>query len=131
MLRVLHEKFQDDAVRIFVTAWLIYAAFWNPWLQSSMTYNFLDAAVSFVDTGRWEMAHPHFYDGKDTVTVNGRVVSAHPPGVALLVIPLYGFWRVTVSSVDTPDELQSFNPVIFLAVGASVLSVLVLPVVGL
>src|SRR5213594_2182381 len=128
MLRVLHEKFQDDAVRIFVTAWLIYAAFWNPWLQSSMTYNFLDAAVSFVDTGRWEMAHPHFYDGKDTVTVNGRVVSAHPPGVALLVIPLYGFWRVTVGPVDTPDEFQAFNAVLVLVVGATVSSLIVVQV---
>src|SRR5207245_10898311 len=84
MLRVLHEKFQDDAVRIFVTAWLVYAAFWNPWLQSSMTYNFLDAAVSFVDTGRSEMAHPHFYDGTDSVSVIRRVVSVDPAGVSLV-----------------------------------------------
>ena len=131
MLRVLHGKFQTDAVRIFVTAWLIYAVFWNPWLHSSMTWNFLDAAVSFVDTGRWEMVHPHFYDGKDTVTVNGRVVSAHPPGVALLVIPLYGFWRVTVGPVDTPDEFQAFNAVLVLVVGATVASLIVVQVLWL
>ena len=128
MLRVLHGKFQTDAVRIFVTAWLIYAVFWNPWLHSSMTWNFLDAAVSFVDTGRWEMVHPHFYDGKDTVTVNGRVVSAHPPGVAVLVIPLYGFWRVIVGPVDTPEAFQAFNAVLVLVVGATVSSLIVVQV---
>jgi len=119
---------RTDSGRIFLTAWLVYAAFWNPWLQSSMTWNFLDAAVSFVDTGRWEMAHPHFYDGKDTVTVNGRVVSAHPPGVAVFVIPLYGFWRVTVGPVDTPAEFQAFNAVLVLVVGATVASLIVVQV---
>ena len=128
MLRVLHGKFQTDAVRIFVTAWLIYAVFWNPWLHSSMTWNFLDAAVSFVETGRWEMAHPHFYDWKDTVTVNGRVVSNHPPGVAVLVIPLYGFWRVIVGPVDTPEAFQAFNAVLVLVVGATVSSLIVVQV---
>src|SRR5438445_1766841 len=101
MLRVLHEKFQDDAVRIFVTAWLVYAAFWNPWLQSSMTFNFLDAAVSFVDTGRWEMAHPQLYEGKDTATAKGRLVSAEPPGTAVLIMPFYLGWRFLVGQGDT------------------------------
>jgi len=123
--------FGSDARRIFVTAWLVYAAFWNPWLQSSMTFNFLDAAVSFVDTGRWEMAHPQFYEGKDTVTVNGRVVSAHPPGVAVLLIPLYGLWHHTVGPVDTPEEFQVFNAVLVLVVSTTISALIVVQVLWL
>src|SRR5437899_12046187 len=119
MLRVLHEKFQDDAVRIFVTAWLIYAAFWNPWLQSSMTYNFLDAAVSFVDTGRWEMAHSQFYEGKDTAVVHGRLVSGEPPGMAALVMPFYMGWRLLIGPVDTVEAFQAFNSVLALIIGTT------------
>src|SRR2546422_9520626 len=105
MLRVLHEKFQDDAVRIFVTAWLIYAAFWNPWLQSSMTYNFLDAAVSFVDTGRWEMAHPHFYGGKENGTDQRRGCFAPPPRLASLFVPLFCFCRCTPGPCGTAAHI--------------------------
>ncbi len=119
---------QTDSVRIFITAWLVYAAFWNPWLQSSMAYNFMDAAVSFVDTGRWEMAHAHLYGGYDTVTVNGRVVSNHPPGVAVLLIPLYGLWRNTIGPVDTPEEFQVFNAVLVLVLSASVSALVVVQV---
>ena len=110
---------RTDAARIFLTAWLAYAAFWNPWLQSSMTANFLDAAVSFVDTGRWEMAHPQFYEGKDTATINGRVVSAEPPGTAVLIMPLYLGWRFLVGPVDTPEAFQTLNGALALAVGAT------------
>jgi hypothetical protein len=128
MLRALQGKLQTDALRVFWTAWLIYAAFWNPWLQSSMTYNFLDAAVSFVDTGRWEMTHAYLYRGYDTVTVNGRVVSAHPPGVAVLLIPLYGLWRNTVGPVDTPEEFQVFNAALVLVLCASIAALIVVQV---
>jgi hypothetical protein len=119
---------QTDAARIFLTAWLVYAAFWNPWLQSSMTFNFLDAAVSFVDTGRWEMAHSDLYEKKDTVTVDGRIVSAHPPGVAVLLIPLYSLWRTTVGPVDTFEEFQAFNAALVLVLGASIAALIVVQV---
>src|SRR5207249_4617383 len=79
----------------------------------------------------WEMAHPHFYGWKDTVTVNGRVVSNHPPGVAVLVIPLYSLWRVTVGPVDTPEEFQAFNAVLVLVVGETVSSLIVVQMLWL
>jgi len=110
---------QTDSSRIFVTAWLVYAAFWNPWLQSSMTFNFLDAAVSFVDTGRWEMAHPQFYQWFDTATLPGRVVSAEPPGVAVVLLPLYWAWRSLFGLVDTVETFQQFNGAAALLVGAT------------
>ncbi len=110
---------RTDAARIFLTAWLVYAAFWNPWLQSSMTFNFLDAAVSFVDTGRWEMAHPQLYEGKDTAMANGRLVSAEPPGTAVLIMPLYLGWRFLVGPADTMDAFQALNGALALTVGAT------------
>jgi hypothetical protein len=119
---------RTDAGRIFLTAWLVYAAFWNPWLHSSMTWNFLDAAVSFVDTGRWEMTFSDLYDGKDTVTVNGRVISNHPPGVAVVVIPIYFLWRATVGPVATPEAFQVFNAVLVLVLGATVAACIVVQV---
>src|SRR5262249_61446491 len=85
---------RSDAARIFVTVLLVYAAFWNPWLQFSNSDNFVDAAVSLVDTGRWELAHWRLYDGKDTATArDGRVVPGVPFGTALVIAPLYATWR--------------------------------------
>ena len=85
-----------DAGRIFVTALLVYVAFWNPWLQFSNSDNFVDAAVSLVDTGRWELAHWRRYEGKDTATArDGRVVPGVPFGTALVIVPVYAAWRGT------------------------------------
>ncbi|HEV8584856.1 MAG TPA: hypothetical protein VGT02_07775 [Methylomirabilota bacterium] len=85
---------QTDGARVFVTALLVYLLFWNPWLQFSNSDNFVDAAVSFVDTGRWELVHWRLYEGKDTATArDGRVVPGVPPGTAAAIVPLYGAWR--------------------------------------
>jgi hypothetical protein len=102
-----------------VTALLVYATFWNPWLQSSMTWNLLDASVSFVETGRWEMAHPSFYEWKDTATAGGRVVSAEPPGLAVLLVPFYLPWRALVGPVDRPAAFQTFNGALALVLGST------------
>lgn len=110
---------QTDSTRIFITAWLVYAVFWNPWLQSSMTFNFLDTAVSFVDTGRWAVAHPQLYKWFDTATLPGRVVSAEPPGVAVLLLPFYWGWRALFGLVDTVETFQQFNGAVALLVGAT------------
>ena len=122
---------RTDAARIFLTAWLVYAAFWNPWLQSSMTFNFLDAAVSFVDTGRWGMAHPQLYEGKDTAMANGRLVSAEPPGMALLVIPMYSVWRVMMGPVDSVQTFQAFNGFLSLTLGATASALIAVEVASL
>src|SRR5207247_127313 len=58
----------SDGARIFLTALLVYAAFVNPTVQNSMTWNYLDAAVSLVDTGRWQVTHAPLYAAQDTAT---------------------------------------------------------------
>jgi hypothetical protein len=101
---------RGDGARIFVTALLLYAAFWNPWLQFSNASNFLDTAVSFVDTGRWELAHAGVYDGKDTATArDGRVVPGVPVGTAVAVMPLYAVWRSVAGRVQTLEDFHGFN----------------------
>src|SRR5262249_34743571 len=107
---------RTDGARIFVTALLVYVAFWNPWLQFSNSDNFVDAAVSLVDTGRWELVHWRLYDGKDTATArDGRVVPGVPFGTALLIAPLYAAWRVAGGvAVDGWAGLETVNAVVIL-----------------
>lgn len=107
-----------DARRVFVTALLVYAVFWNPWLQYSHSWNFIDAAVSFVETGRWQMTHTDLYKATDTVTVGGRVVSAVPPGTAVLLVPPYLAWRAIVGPVSTREDFEAFNALLVLAVSS-------------
>jgi hypothetical protein len=107
---------RSDGARIFVTALLVYVAFWNPWLQFSNSDNFVDAAVSLVDTGRWELAHWRLYEGKDTATArDGRVVPGVPPGTALLIAPLYAAWRAAGgAAVEGWTGLETVNAVVIL-----------------
>ena len=110
--------FHSDARRIFVTAWLVYAAFWNPWLQSSMTWNLLDTAVSFLDSGRWSLQYSMLYDGIDTFEVKERVLAAAPPGLAALIMPVYLGWRSIIGAVDTVESFNAFNGFLVFAIGA-------------
>ena len=107
---------RSDGARIFVTALLVYVAFWNPWLQFSNSDNFVDAAVSLVDTGRWELAHWRLYEGKDTATArDGRVVPGVPLGTALVIAPLYATWRaVGGAAVEGWTGLETVNAVVIL-----------------
>ena len=107
---------RSDAGRIFATALLVYVVFWNPRLQFSNSDNFVDAAVSLVDTGRWELAHWRLYDGKDTATArDGRVVPGVPFGTALLIAPLYGAWRLAGgAAAEGWTGLETLNAVAIL-----------------
>ncbi|MBI4636028.1 MAG: hypothetical protein HY727_06720 [Candidatus Rokubacteria bacterium] len=87
----------------------MYAVFWNPRLQFSNAWNFLDGAVSLVDTGGWELAHADLYHANDTARSAGRVVPGLPPGTAILVAPLYLAWRAVFGSVATAEAFQAFN----------------------
>src|SRR5437867_1505858 len=107
-----------DNARIFITAWAVYLAFWNPWLQASMTFSHLDAAVSLVDRGRWEMTHSDLYGRYDTVMVEGRVAPVNPPGVAIVVIPFYLAWKSVIAPVSTLDEFRLFHSVLVAVLGA-------------
>src|SRR5690349_6124189 len=107
---------RSDGGRIFVTALLVYVVFWNPWLQFSNSDNFVDAAVSLVDTGRWELTHGRLYDGKDTATArDGRVVPGVPAATALLIAPVYAAWRLAGgAAVDGWAGLEAVNAVVVL-----------------
>jgi hypothetical protein len=107
---------RTDGSRIFVTALLVYVAFWNPWLQFSNSDNFVDAAVSLVDTGRWELTHWRLYDGKDTATArDGRIVPGVPGATALLIAPVYAAWRALGgAAVETWTGLETVNAVVVL-----------------
>jgi hypothetical protein len=105
-----------DGARIFVTALLVYLAFWNPWLQFSNSDNFVDAAVSLVDGGRWELRHWRLYEGKDTATArDGRIVPGVPIGTSLAIVPLYAAWRaVGGARVEGWTGLETVNAVAIL-----------------
>lgn len=112
-----------DAGRTAVTALLVYALFWNPWLQFSNASNFLDAAVSYVDTGRWALAHADLYDAKDTALArDGRLVPGVPIGTAVAIVPLYVAWRALAGPVDTMDRFHAFNGFVALALGATAMA---------
>src|SRR6185295_4248051 len=115
---------RTDGARIFLTALLVYAAFVNPAVQNSMTWNYLDAAVSLVDTGRWQVTHAPLYGAQDTATVGGRLGSGFPPGMSLLIAPLYVVWRVLAGPADTAAAFQGLNvlAVLLLAAPASALA---------
>jgi hypothetical protein len=107
---------RSDGARIFVTALLVYVAFWNPWLQFSNSDNFVDGAVSLVDTGRWELVHWRLYEGKDTATArDGRVVPGVPFGTSLVIAPLYAAWRgAGGDAVEGWTGLETLNAVVVL-----------------
>ncbi|PYN09675.1 MAG: hypothetical protein DME02_02375 [Candidatus Rokuibacteriota bacterium] len=107
---------RSDGARIFVTALLVYAVFWNPWLQFSNSDNFVDAAVSLVDTGRWSLTRWPLYEGKDTATArDGRIVPGVPFGTALAIAPLYAVWRAAGGApVDGWSGLEAVNAVAIL-----------------
>src|SRR5258708_12141640 len=109
-----------DAGRIFVTALLVYVAFWNPWLQFSNADSFVDGAVSLVDTGRWELVHWRLYDGKDNATArDGRVVTGVPFGTSLVIAPVYAAWRLAGGArVEGWTGLETVNAVVILLVCA-------------
>jgi hypothetical protein len=111
---------RSDGARVFVTALLVYLAFWNPWLQFSNSDNFVDGAVSLVDTRRWELVHWRLYEGKDTaIARDGRVVPGVPFGTSLLIAPLYAAWRVGGGApVEGWAGLEMVNAVVVLVLCA-------------
>jgi hypothetical protein len=111
---------RGDGGRVFLTALLVYVLFWNPLLQFSNSKNFVDAAVSLVDTGRWDLVHWRLYEGKDTATArDGRVVPGVPVGTALAIVPLYAAWRGAGGArVASWSGLEAVNAVAVLLLSA-------------
>ena len=107
-----------DGVRIFATAMLIYVVFLAPTLEGSMPWNYVDGAVSLVESGRWEVLHPDLYKFIDTAPARGRTVSGLPPGMALLLAPLYAVWRIVAGPAVTRDDFVAFHALAVLVVSA-------------
>lgn len=98
-----------DGVRIFLTAFMVYAVFWNPWLSSSMTWTIIDAALSYVDKGLWVLTHHALYGNSDLAVLDGRYLLKQPPGLVLPVIPVYLVWKCLGGPAETVEAFQSIN----------------------
>lgn len=122
----------QDSRRIALTCLLVYAAFLCPTFENSMTWNFLDTAVSFVDTGRWRLVHGELYRWADTVPVpGGGRVSTLPPGVPVLVVPVYAAWRTVLGPAESRSDFAALHALATLVVGATASALLAVQVAAL
>jgi hypothetical protein len=113
-----------DRARLFLTAWLVYAVFVNPVLASPMTWSSLDAAVSLVETGRWEITHGALYDDRDVARARERGVLGPPPGLAVALVPVYLIWRAALGPVDDRAAFGALHVFATLVLGATVSALL-------
>lgn len=81
------------ARRIFWTSAAVYVLFFNPYLQSSITANYLDLAASFIATGHTYLIHTAQYGAVDTAWTPWGLASAEPLGPSLLLLPLVAIFR--------------------------------------
>ena len=105
-----------DRGRLFLTASLVYALCLNPLLANPMTWSSLDAAVSFVETGRWQVSHGGLYGDMDVARAGERAVLGPPPGLAATLVPLYLAWRSVAGPVATREAFQALHVVATLAI---------------
>jgi hypothetical protein len=108
-----------DRGRLFLTALLVYAAFLNPRLANAMTWASLDAAVSFVDTGRWQVRHGALYGDRDVALSGTRPVVGPPPGLAVALVPVYAVWKPVDGAVDGLEGFGAFHVFATLVLGAT------------
>jgi hypothetical protein len=108
----------SDRGRLFLTALLVYALFVNPVLTNPMTWSALDAAGALIETGRWQVTHADLYGDMDVALSGTRKVAGPPPGLAILLVPVYAVWRVVAGTVDTTARFEAFHLFATLAIGA-------------
>ena len=106
-----------DRGRLLLTALLVYALFVNPALTNPMTWSALDAAGALVETGRWHVMHADLYGDMDIALSGTRKVAGPPPGLAILLVPVYAVWRAVAGVVDTTARFEAFH--VFARLGAS------------
>ena len=109
----------SDRGRLFVTALVVYVACLNPVLANPMTWSSLDATVSLVDTGRWQIVHGDLYGDMDVALASSRKVLGPPPGLAIVLVPVYLTWRAAAGPVDTREAFQAFHVFATLVVAAA------------
>ena len=107
-----------DRGRLFLTAALIYALFVNPVLTNPMTWSAMDAAGALVETGRWQVRHSDLYGDKDVALSGSRKVAGPPPGLAVLLVPVYAAWRTVAGPVDTAERYVAFHVFATLVIAA-------------
>jgi hypothetical protein len=107
-----------DAARIFFSAWLVYALFLDPMIPNSIASALLDGAVSIVDTGRWEARYALSYRGIDVAAVGDRLVPGPPPGLAVLIAPVYAVWRAVAGPIKAGDDFVGLHVVTTLLIAA-------------
>lgn len=107
-----------DRGRLFLTAVLIYAVFVNPVLTNPMTWSAMDAAGALVETGRWQVRHSDLYGDKDVALSGSRKVAGPPPGLAVLLVPVYAAWRTVAGPVDTAERYVAFHVFATLVIAA-------------
>ncbi|HET7342852.1 MAG TPA: hypothetical protein VFL90_15415 [Methylomirabilota bacterium] len=107
-----------DTARIFLTAWLVYLLFLNPMIPNSVAAALLDGAVSVVDTGHWEARHAVSYGGIDVARSGDRLVPGPPPGLAVLIVPVYAVWRLAVGPARTDADFIALHVVATIVISA-------------
>jgi hypothetical protein len=108
-----------DRGRLFLTAMLAYALFLNPVLTNPMTWSALDTAGALVETGRWQVVHADLYADMDVALAGARKVAGPPPGLAIILVPVYAAWRMLAGPVDTPERFVAFHLAATFIVGAT------------
>ncbi len=106
------------ARRVFWTSAAVYALYFNPYLQSSMTANFLDLATSFVSTGRPYLTHIGQYGASDTAWTSWGIASGEPVGPSLLLLPLAAMLRVAVGVREVSFEALNAAAVLGISIPA-------------
>jgi hypothetical protein len=114
------------ARRLFWTSLAGYALFLNPYLQSSMTWNFLDLAASLVETGRPYLAHVEEYGANDTAQTAWGIASGEPVGPSLPVVPLYVILQGMWGGMPVPLTRLNVAAVLFISIPAAATTVVLI-----
>lgn len=105
-----------DGRRIFLTVALVYLAFLNPTIGTSVTSVSLDAALSVVERGRWEVTERHraTFGDVDVARSGAVAVPATPPGLGALAVLPAAAWRALAGP---PVTLAALHVVLTLVLG--------------
>ncbi len=99
---------------IFLSVWLVYAIFLNPY-PASLASNLLDLAVSWVDRGSVEL---HLYHEADVSIRDGRYYSGLPPGGSIPAALVYAGLRTVIPPFREPADLITLGILATLLVSA-------------
>lgn len=110
------------AARVFWTSVAVYALYFNPYLQSSMTWNFLDLATSFVATGHTYLTHAAQHGAVDTAWTPWGLASGEPLGPTLLLLPLAAIQRGAVGGPEVSLEALNAAAVLLVSIPAGALT---------